>query len=755
MKCKSIRMACAAAALLALASCTQDELAEQGTALPYGEYPLEISGVTLDVESGSELWSAKAPQTRVSENADGNSSTWTKGDIFYVKTAGAADENAGTYTYNGTDWEQSKITYWTKTIETVTAWYPENGDIDLADQSGSLKYVLQAVSEDASYNNDINLAFHHKLAKVRVKLDGITDKSTNVEIYSYTQCTNQQGNVTGTKEDWITAGYRDYEGGVWEANVVPEKKITKFRVNGTESTLSNFTPKEGKINTLTIDVAKEINIKDITEDEYTVEGNVVLKGDGNEHILKLTVSDGANLTLEGVKLKGKTNENVIEVVDGSATLTFSGENEIKPDYWGIGVGYYFYLHPIYVSGKNATLTIGGKSDTDKLTVNAESVPDGVGICGAEGGNIVINSGTIIATGGSGGAAIGGNCLSECGNITINGGNIMANAGINAAAIGAGTKQKEGDGGCGDITINGGTVTANGNTDTSGLGSAGIGCGVESKCGAIIISGGNITANGGYYGAGIGSAQGATSFSTCGKITISGGKITAIGGEEGAGIGCADGGECEAIVISGGEIIANGGNHGAGIGSANTYSSSKCGEITIRSGKITATGGNGGAGIGSGYKGICTDISISGGNIIAKGKENATNGSAGIGGGFDAKCGNITISGGEIYAEGGTSEYGGTGIGTFSGINTSSNLTITGGTVTAIGKGGTKGSGAGLGAGPTGKWGNITISGSKTVVKATGGGDAYDIGPGTNGATCGTVTISPKAGVTATNNKIYK
>ena len=66
-----------AAALLLLAACTQDEPGGQGNELPYGEYPLQISGVTLDVESSAEPWSAEGPQTRVTEdNTDGKSSVW-------------------------------------------------------------------------------------------------------------------------------------------------------------------------------------------------------------------------------------------------------------------------------------------------------------------------------------------------------------------------------------------------------------------------------------------------------------------------------------------------------------------------------------------------------------------------------------------------------------------------------------------------------------------------------------------------------
>lgn len=70
----------ATAALLALAACTQDETAiptgETHATLPYGEYPLQISGVTLDAESSAEPWSAEEPQTRVAENENGTGSVW-------------------------------------------------------------------------------------------------------------------------------------------------------------------------------------------------------------------------------------------------------------------------------------------------------------------------------------------------------------------------------------------------------------------------------------------------------------------------------------------------------------------------------------------------------------------------------------------------------------------------------------------------------------------------------------------------------
>ena len=62
-------------ALLLLSACTQDVPGGQGNELPYGAYPLQIGGITLDVESSAKPWSVKEPQTRVAEDKnDGKSS---------------------------------------------------------------------------------------------------------------------------------------------------------------------------------------------------------------------------------------------------------------------------------------------------------------------------------------------------------------------------------------------------------------------------------------------------------------------------------------------------------------------------------------------------------------------------------------------------------------------------------------------------------------------------------------------------------
>ena len=57
-------------AALLLSACSQDEPTENSTALPEGEYPLQIGSVTLTAEVSEQPW------TRVVESTDGMSSVW-------------------------------------------------------------------------------------------------------------------------------------------------------------------------------------------------------------------------------------------------------------------------------------------------------------------------------------------------------------------------------------------------------------------------------------------------------------------------------------------------------------------------------------------------------------------------------------------------------------------------------------------------------------------------------------------------------
>ena len=160
-----------------------------------------------------------------------------------------------------------------------------------------------------------------------------------------------------------------------------------------------------------------------------------------------------------------------------------------------------------------------------------------GVEKGNGGNLTIGSesgsGQLVATGGDGGAGIGGGENTGAENITITGGDIFAIGNGGGAGIGGGW-----DCSASDITITGGNVTAVGKQDDPGrIGGAGIGGGGSQTSNAgsgtnIKITGGRVTAVGGNYSAGIGGGYGSNGE----NITISDAEVIAIGGTCSAGIG---------------------------------------------------------------------------------------------------------------------------------------------------------------------------------------------------------------------------
>jgi len=115
------------------------------------------------------------------------------------------------------------------------------------------------------------------------------------------------------------------------------------------------------------------------------------------------------------------------------------------------------------------LTIEGEADNSgHLICNANEEKSGIGAYRV--GTLIINGGTITATGGEKGAGIGGDVNSLGGSITINGGIVTAQGGRLAAGIGGGYNRWSGNyGQCPTVTINGGQVTANGGSSAPGIG----------------------------------------------------------------------------------------------------------------------------------------------------------------------------------------------------------------------------------------------------------------------------------------------
>ncbi len=280
----------AAALLLATAACTKDELAD-GDRLPEGQYPLEIAAVTLSVEGGeAQPWGA--PQTRVSENADGTGSVWEwdGSEMIGVQLG----DKTTTYTLN-TDHTllADRQLYWTSTApnQPVTAWYPAtDGTLDLRDQdTNGLAYLLHGTGT-GDYLTPVTLTFTHSLAKVRVTPTGdALGEVQSLQLYTYTQCTYEKGTVVqGSQEGWIEMKKCEYtENGnaitCWEANVVPGYEITKLMANNDnkERDLSTtITPEAGSYYNITLD--KDKGYTDDGQGNYTV-----TSAEGLKNIAKL------------------------------------------------------------------------------------------------------------------------------------------------------------------------------------------------------------------------------------------------------------------------------------------------------------------------------------------------------------------------------------------------------------------------------------------------------------------------------------
>lgn len=412
----SIRILLAAAALLlATAACTKDELAD-GDRLPEGQYPLKIARITLGVEGGeAQPWGA--PATRVSENGDGNSSTFDAGDKFAVQIDGEGE--VGTYTVqNDGSAEAETPLYWSDRDEahTVRAWYPAtDGTLDLSDQqTDGLAYLLSGTGT-GDYQTDVTLSFTHRLAKVRVTptADALGEVQS-LQLYAHTQCTYEKGTVVqGLQEGWIKMKRCEYtENGnaitCWEANVVPGYEITKLMANGTEErTLSSgITPEAGKFYNITLN--KDKGYTDDGQDNYTVTSAEGLKNIAKlvneEWKLDINITLTADIDLKGIDWTpiGKDyNHQYTGTFDGGGHtitgLTVTGSDQYAGLFGRIGTGgkvMNVTLENVQITSDNSSSYVGGVAGYSYGTIEYCSVSGSVSGSGSDGSGGCIVGGVV-------------------------------------------------------------------------------------------------------------------------------------------------------------------------------------------------------------------------------------------------------------------------------------------------------------------------------------------------------------------------
>lgn len=205
-----------------------------------------------------------------------------------------------------------------------------------------------------------------------------------------------------------------------------------------------------------LNITKSEDISSCISVGYGATLNLTVKGENN---LKATGWGSA-----GIEVMGQTKATLRITSASTGTLTAVGGYGSKQfgSYGGAGIGGMARITSDITNIYVGNIIIEGG------TINATGGYQAAGIggtIGESGSDIKITGGTVTATGGSGGAGIGGGFNGNVNSITISGGMVTANAGKKAAAIGVGRDTAFDAAAVLDyniICITGGNVTANGN-----------------------------------------------------------------------------------------------------------------------------------------------------------------------------------------------------------------------------------------------------------------------------------------------------
>ncbi|MGN0554452.1 MAG: hypothetical protein ACI4LI_00985, partial [Candidatus Fimenecus sp.] len=206
------------------------------------------------------------------------------------------------------------------------------------------------------------------------------------------------------------------------------------------------------------------------------------------------------------KIKIKFGSQIMVNVDPAKVLTVTGStttNELNIN-TDIPVTIKAQDLTIDRSGTNYTyaLSVGGVDNRGQVTLILEGTNtlkagyEKAGVCVGEGRTLIIEGdGSLNAEGGSYGAGIGAERQNTCGTVIINSGTVTATGKDGGAGIGGGGVYTGVSGGNGGVVIiNGGTVTANGKNAGSDIGG-----GKNNTDGICILLGGTVTATNGNFG----------------------------------------------------------------------------------------------------------------------------------------------------------------------------------------------------------------------------------------------------------------
>lgn len=201
-------------ACIGFTACSQDELAEQGTPLPVGQYPLELQAGGLQAVAAPVQ-----PATRgtFDDDWDGVESVWVivngngdKKKEYKVEASG--DKKTARLTPVVSLADSDDLFWWKSTTEekTVEAWYPYKSTTPPTDWSVSPTQTAETFAEeDLMYGyakmtmDDPTIVFKHVLSKVVINLTK-SDYLNEASVVSVS--------LTG---QYLTGTFTDYESGNW------------------------------------------------------------------------------------------------------------------------------------------------------------------------------------------------------------------------------------------------------------------------------------------------------------------------------------------------------------------------------------------------------------------------------------------------------------------------------------------------------------------------------------------------------------
>ena len=336
-------------------------------------------------------------------------------------------------------------------------------------------------------------------------LDDNGDQQTLTGAY-----TTVTSNITSWSDGWYVV-----DGGVTiDSRVTVTGDVKLILKDGANLTVNGGIDVSGTSNSFTVyaQSTEESKMGGLTATAADGTGNAGIGSSGGQTAGAITIH-GGKVTAAG----GSRSEQKESVIPGEyEEIVYTGA--------GIGGGEKSACSMITINGGIVTANPGQGSDF-RETSNSAAIGNGgqnrmdMWYDKTPVGTIVINGGSVNATGVWWGAGIGGGDDMPIASVTINGGIVNAE-GDDSAGIGNGGA---GDGGT--ITITGGTIHAVSES------ACGIGGGYISDIEKVVITGGDITATS-DRGAGIGSCA----YQTTAQVTISGGIVTATCTDGGDGIG---------------------------------------------------------------------------------------------------------------------------------------------------------------------------------------------------------------------------